>query len=145
MSNVKKVYQPLIELLESNKGKKVSSLLPEIMELAQSKQIAKSYKTDEEGNVTHIFCYYHKKWEPVAECEFGSKKNTATGLNTMCKEGLSNWTKQQREFRKAKESILDEVTNGTLAPQDVEARLTELEEARSAIHPREDGIGFDQV
>lgn len=145
MNNVKKVYQPLIELLESNKGKKVSSLLPEILELVQSKQIAKSYKTDDEGNVTHIFCYYHKMWEPVVDCDYGSKKNTATGLNTMCKEGLSNWTKQQREFRKAKEGILDLVTSGTLAPQDVEAKLTELEEARNAIHTREDGIGFDNI
>lgn len=145
MKNVKKVYLPLIELLEANKGKKVSTLLPEIMELVQSKQTAKAFKTDEQGEVTHIFCYYHKKWEPVAECEYGHKKNTATGLNTMCKEGLSNWTKQQREFRKAKEGILDLVTSGELAPQDVEAKLTELEEARNVIHPRKDGIGYDEV
>lgn len=145
MNNVKKVYQPLVELLESNKGKKVSSLLPEIMELVQSKQVQKSFKTDEDGNVTHIFCYYHKLWEPVDQCEYGSKKNSSTGLNTMCKEGLSNWTKQQREFRKGKEAILDLVASGELAPADVEARLTDLEEARIAVHPREDGIGYDSI
>lgn len=145
MNNVKKVYQPLVELLEANKGKKVATLLPEILELVQSKQIQKSYKTDEEGNVTHIFCYYHKQWEPLADCDYGSKKNTATGLNTMCKEGLSNWTKQQREYRKGKESILDLVASGQLAPTEVETELTKLEDARLAIHPRADGIGYDSI
>lgn len=143
--NVKKVYQPLVELLQENQNKKVATLLPEILELVQSKRVQKSYKMDDEGNVTHIFCYYHKLWEPVSDVEFGSKKNTATGLNTMCKEGLSNWTKQQRNYRKGKEFILDLVADGTIAPQEVESELTKLEEARQAVHPREDGIGYDSI
>jgi hypothetical protein len=145
MNNVKKVYLPLIELLENNQNKKVSTLLPEILELVQSKQVSRSYKTDENGCLTHVFCYYHKLWEPVNDVEFGSKRNTATGLNTMCKEGLSNWTKQQREYRRAKENILDKVANGTIAPQDIDTRLAELEKAKQVVHPRLDGIGYDAV
>lgn len=145
LTNVKKAYLPLVELLQQNSNKKVETLLPEIMKLVESKQIQKAHKTDDNGNVTHVFCYYHKKWEDVQECEYGSKKNTATGLNTMCKEGLSNWTKQQRDFKKSKAGLLDEVMQGTLAPTDIEAKSIQLEQERDKIIPRKDGKGSDSL
>lgn len=145
MNNVKKIYQPLISLLQENSSKKISSILPQILELVNSKQAQKSFKLNEDGEVTHIFCYYHKLWEPVSECEYGSKVNTATGLNSMCKEGLSSWTKQQREFRKSKEAILNKVIEGTISPQEIEAEIQRLEDARMEIHARADGIGSDSI
>ena len=144
-TNVKKIYQPLIQLLNDNSNKKVSTLLPQILELVQSKQMNKTFQTDENDVVTHVFCYYHKKWEPVTDVEYGSKKNTSHGLNTMCKEGVSNWSKQQRDFKKGKESLLDQVSKGTLAPSEVEGELEKLEEMRNEIVPREDGIGYDEI
>jgi len=140
-SNVKKVYIPLIELLEANKNKSIKTLMPEILALTQSKTQAKTYRVNENGEVTHVFCYYHKLWEDVSIAEYGAKAKTASGLNTMCKEGLSNWSKQQRDYKKAKSQILDQVVAGTLSADKVEDTLHDLEQAKDQIVLREDGHG----
>ncbi|MGI9571568.1 MAG: hypothetical protein ACR2PH_17925 [Desulfobulbia bacterium] len=143
-SNVKKAYVELIELLRANENKKVSTILPQILEMVTSKGgVGKTFMKDDEGNVIAIYCYYHKKWEPISECEYGQKASTAHGFNTMCKEGVSNWTKQQRKAKIANEKLLDDVANG-----DVEVGLIgdikqTIDDERKAIIPREDGVGFD--
>lgn len=140
MTNVKKVYLPLIELLESNQTKKISSLMPQIMEIVGSKQQTTTVRRNDDGEVTHVFCYYHKKWEDITVAEYSQKK-TSSGLNTMCKEGQNQWSKQQREFKKGKEEILTCVIAGTLSSDHVEEEMEQLENDRKAIHPREDGHG----
>ena len=67
MTNVKKAYVEIIELLEANANKKVSTVLPEILELCKSKgsAVANTIAKDDEGEVYAIYCYYHKKWELV--------------------------------------------------------------------------------
>tara|TARA_Y100000310_G_scaffold314931_1_gene364860 strand:+ start:213 stop:656 length:444 start_codon:yes stop_codon:yes gene_type:complete len=143
--NVKKVFKPLVELLESNQDVKVKDLLQQIYEMTLSNNNAKTFKCDEDGSITHIFCYYHKKWEDVAQVEFGKKASSTTGLNTMCKEGLSHWNKQQREYKKAKSDILDQVVDGTLSPDDVQEQLELLEGMKNTIVPREDNHGSDEI
>lgn len=133
--SIKKQYEEIVALLEANKNKKVSTVLPQILELCSAKQQSKTFKLNEEGQVTHVFCYYHKQWEDVSECEYGTKKSSASGLNSMCKVGYNQWSKQQRDYKKAKEQLLEDVASGAVPGDEVQARLLELEVNKSAIVP----------
>lgn len=130
---IKKAYVEIVELLEANSNKKVSTILPQLMELMTAKVSSKTFMKDEDGNVTHVFCYYHKEWEAVADVPYGAKANTATGLNTMCKAGVSAWSKQQRVAKKAKEELLAKVASGALAAEDLQDELAAIEAARTEI------------
>lgn len=149
MTIVKKQFEELYTFLEDNKSKKVSTLLPQLIEMMQKKNNASgqanTFVKDEDGNVTHIYCYYHKKWEDVTVAEYGSKKGTSTGLNTMCKEGVSNWTKQQRTKKQAEAGLLTKVISGEILPQDLPGYQEELAEAAKVIVPRLDEHGTDEI
>ena len=136
-ANVKKVYEPLMQLLLDNQDMKVSTLMPALVKLMQAKKggsdTGKTFLKDDEGNVIAVFCYYHKKWELVEHVAYGLKANTATGLNTMCKEGTSAWSKQQRDFKKAKESLLMQVCEGLLSGEELPEQMELAEEGRKLI------------
>ena len=106
---IKKVFVELHAFLEANADRKIKSILEEITILMSAKVAgstgASNVHKNEAGEVTHVLDYYFKTWMPVATVEFGAKASSASGLNTMCKEGVANWTKQQREFKKAKEAL----------------------------------------
>lgn len=139
MTTIKKQYTEIFELLQANQNRKVSTLMPELVALMQAKSggsdIGKTFLKDEEGNTYAVFCYYHKRWELVGDnaIAYGAKANTATGLNTMCKEGVSNWSKQQRLYKKAKDALLEQVADQTITADELPAKLNELEEERKAI------------
>lgn len=137
----------LKEFLEANQELTVGEAMAQILALAhtpkQSNKQSTSFKID--GKVAAIYCYYHKKWEPVDECEYGVKASSNTGLNTMCKEGVSAWTKQQRLAKVAKEQLLMDVANGSIDPAKLSAKLADIEADRQAIVPREDEVGFDTL
>ena len=148
MTAVKKAYQDVVNFLQANEDARVGDVLGQVISMTSAKSAggtASNVMRDSEGNVTHIFCYYHKKWEPVAEVEYGAKANSSTGLNTMCKEGVSQWTKQQREAKKANEELLQKVAAGELNAADLPAQLEAIEAERQKIIPREDGIGSDEI
>ena len=140
---IKKAYVDLVELLQANKNKKVETLLPQILELATAKQAAKNFLTNDKGETTHIYCYYHKKWEEVKH--YGKKKHSASGYNSMCKIGVNQWTKQQRLYKVGMESLVDEIADGTLSADMVQEEKEKLHEERSKIVPREDEHGFDNL
>lgn len=147
--NVKKQFADIIAVLEANPNKKVSSVMDEILALCSKKSNGGSngstlYK-NADGKVVAVFCYYHKKWELVADCEYGSKANTASGLNTMCKEGVSNWTKQQRLSKQAKAELLDKVAKGEVVVDNITAELERIDESTKAVVDREDGHGFATI
>ena len=145
---IKKVFVELVEYLEANEGSKVKTILPGVIELCSAKSGggkggASTFIKDSNGNVTHVFCYYHKKWEAVDAVEFGTKTTSPTGLNNMCKEGTSQWTKQQRAAKKASEELLDQVSNGEVDPADLAKLREDIEATRAQIVPREDGHGSE--
>lgn len=142
-SNVKKAFQEVVALLEANKNKKVSTIMDQILELVTAKSGGKTFYKDDQGNVIAIYCYYHKQWELVSEVEFGKKKSTATGLNTMCKQGVSNWSKQQREMSKAKDELFKKVANEEVEASTLTEALLELDVTRLAI--KDDEQGFDTL
>lgn len=132
---IKKQFEQLHAFMEANKGKKVSTIFEQLEGMMSSKVQSKTFKLDEEGNVTHVFCYYHKQWEDVRAVPYGIKTGTASGLNTMCKQGLSNWTKQQRAYKKAREELLDKIASGEVLPEELADVQKSLEEARDVIVP----------
>lgn len=145
MTTIKKDFVAIVELLEANKNKKVDTILAQILEMCTSKNVMKStVRKNDADEVTHIFCYYHKKWEPIATVPYGNKSNTASGLNTMCKEGVNSWTKQQRVFKATKAELTDKMLSGELTAEQAKDALTAAEQARDIIVAREDGQGEDE-
>ena len=146
--SIKKAFIEIHTFLEANKDKKVRTIMDEITELLSAKGAggsATSVYRDEAGVVTFINDYYFKLWMPLSHVEFGAKANSSSGFNTMCKEGTSHWTKQQRDFKKGKEDLLDQVASGEIQPSDIEAHLASLEDARKFIAPHSAGIGFATI
>lgn len=133
--------ETIISFLNENAGKKVSSISDELMDMittlkqTRGSETGKNFYKDADGNVVAIYCYYHKQWELVSRIEYGKKASTAHGLNTMCKEGTSAWTKQQRDAAKAKEALLARVISGELAPDQLSAEQERIEHERKAIVP----------
>jgi membrane-associated PAP2 superfamily phosphatase len=135
MSNIKTQYAEIVALLEANKNKKVSTMLPQILELVTTKQNSKNFIKDSEGNVTSVYCYYHKQWEEVSTHEYGKKASSATGLASMCKVGVSHWTKQQRAKKAAETALLASLAHGSTSIKDLPALQEAINNAANAIVP----------
>jgi hypothetical protein len=131
MTTIKKGFQEVYSILIANKDKKVSTIIEELTVIMESQQRDKNHFEDDDG--LHVFCYYHKQWELTSQVEYGRKVNTATGLNSMCKVGTNQWTKQQREFKKFRSELLDLVSTGELAVSDIDAKTEELEVQKDRI------------
>ena len=124
---IKKDYQLIVEFLEANQNKKVATILEQLREMCSQSNTV-TFKKDDDGNVTEVFCYYHKRWELVSEHEYGKKaSNKATGLNTMCKVGYNQWTKQQSVAKKAREQVLSRLAAGEELDINVELELIEAQ------------------
>lgn len=144
---IKKAYVEIINLLEANENAKVKSILDQVRELASAKVGAReggsTFIRSVEGNVVAVLDYYFKRWMPLVgekAVEFGAKKSTSTGLNTMSKAGVSEWTKQQRVAKAAEADLLAKVAAGEIQPADIQAEQAKIEEARKAI--AETDLGF---
>ena len=83
--------------------------------------------------MTRVFCYYHKCWEDIATYTYGPKKSTASGLNTMCKEGVSNWTKQQRVAKQERSELLTKLGSGEVSIEGLPTVEAEIEAKRTSI------------
>lgn len=130
---IKKDYVELVNFLETNKNKKVETILDLVREMC-SQKVETTFKKDESGNVTHVYCYYHKVWEDVSQVEYGKKaSNKATGLNTMCKVGLNQWSKQQRVAQKEKNELLEKMAKGEVSQEEFTQELDAIELRRNTI------------
>ena len=148
---IKKAYQDIVTLLEDNNDAIVSDILPQVIQLASAKTggggggRATTFHKDEEGNIVAIKCYYHNLWMDPEVAEFGKKTGSATGLNSMCKDGVSKWTKQQRQTKKAKEQLLQDLAAGEITADELPQALEEIEAASNEIIPRDDAYGFETL
>lgn len=145
---IKKAFQPILTLLEANPSVKVRDILEQVKELASAKSAgggaATTFHKDEAGNVVAVRCYYHGLWMHPALGGFGVKANSASGFNSMCKDGLSKWTKQQRDAKNAKEQLLERAVKGEEG-LDLQAELAAIEASKAQVVPREDGYGFNTL
>lgn len=133
MTMIKKDFVALIAFLEANSTKKVSTILEEAKLMCTKKSNDKTFKLNDLGEVTEVYCYYHKQWEDVTVCEYGPKANTASGLNTMCKVGVSNWTKQQRVAKIQRSDLLTQLGSGELTIEELPEAEALIEANRNVI------------
>ncbi len=133
--SVKKAFQPLHTFLLANLESKVGDIMEEITDFASAKGAGggSASHRNEDGEVVAILDYYFKKWLPVQFVEFGAKANSNTGLNTMCKLGVSHWTKAQRTYKLGKEQLLDDVAAQIVEPTEIQEKLDGLEAARTEV------------
>jgi len=130
--NTKKVYVELVEFLETNKDKKVSTILDEIKAMTAQKASQKTYLTNKAGEVVAIYCYYHKQWEVLADVDYGKKASSSTGFNTMCKIGVSNWTKQNNAVKRVGETVLSMLESGEIGADEIaETKAKLIDEAKT--------------
>ncbi len=147
MASIKKAFQPIIDVLESNPKAKVADILEQVIALAAAKTGGggggvSSYHKNEDGVVTAIRCAYHKLFMDPRVVEFGAKASSATGFSSMSKDGTAKWNAQYKEAKEAEAGLLDQVTSGDLVPADIPAAQTAIAEKRAEIVPLEDGYGF---
>ena len=128
-----KSFQEVVVFLQANEDKKVSDILEEVLLMTISKKVAEVTRINEKGQL-EIYCWYHKEWENTTIIEYGKKASTETGLNTFCKVGVNQWTKQQADSKKEKAELLTSVAEGTVKVEEINKRLAEIELKRNTIH-----------
>lgn len=146
----KKAFIPVVEFLQANQEATVADILPDVLALTAARNgagggSASTFVRDEEGNVVAIQCYYHKTWMDPRLVEFGKKASSPTGLNNMCKEGVSKWTKQQSAAKKAEAAILTQVQSGDLEVDQIAEEQARIAEERAIVVPHSEGLGFDSA
>lgn len=141
----------LLNVLNENKNRKVGSIIDEIMSIPFPDKIEKqkrqnTFLLDKHNNTFAIFCYYHKQWELVSTTDYGKKSNTKTGLNTMCKEGVRNWTKQQKEYTKVSQSILDKLMNEEITNEEAQEIKQQAQSDKDTIVPSTtEGYSLEEI
>ena len=135
MSTIKKGYTELHALLKANPEMLVSEIMAQLLPI-MSQEVREEAHRYVDGRL-EIFCYYHKTWEFADQVPYGSKKNTKTGLNTMCKIGTNNWTTQYRIYKESADKILKLVAAGKLSYEDIPAEQAKYAEKRHQIVPLE--------
>lgn len=139
---IKKSYTDIVNFLKDNENKKVSSILDEVLLMCESKKQASTYIADENGDVVAIFCYYHKQWEILKDVPYGKKVNSTTGFNTMCKVGVSKWTKKQRDAKTATANILTLLTEEKVKPSHIKDLQNDIEHERTLMDQEDMPIGY---
>jgi len=123
---IKKSYVELVSFLEANKNKKVSTILDEVYEMTKQASRSRTFLTNKEGDVIAIFCYYHKQWELIDQTSYGKKASSTTGYNTMCKIGVSEWTKQNKAIKQTGETVLSMLENGEIEANEISSTKEKL-------------------
>ncbi len=147
---IKKVFQPIIDLMLANPKARVSELMDQVSALASAKTGGgsagpTSFNKTDDGVVTAIRCAYHKKFFDPRVVEFGAKVSSASGFASMSKDGTAKWNAQYKLAKEAEAGLLDRVTAGELAIADIPAEQERIAAERAVIVPLEDGYGFDTL
>lgn len=143
---IKKQYEDIVTFLQENPNKKVSSILEQVKAMCESKTKGRTFAKDENGEVVAIFCYYHKQWEMLADVEYGSKKSSSTGLNTMCKKGVRGWTRTQKLMRDLDISLLSKVVAGEIEASEVSTfKTNKIAETKENVAKDEKVIELNSV
>jgi len=108
---------------------------------------------DKDGNVTHIFCTYHKLWEPVSkdgEDEDGEditvtlfkvNDKTKNGFERECIEGTTSWREQSKVFKTTNDSVVSDLLEGAIDNIKAKALLADAATARAKHVARADKLG----
>ncbi len=138
------MHSNIINFLRAHKSERVEDILEKVIDLASSNSngLGKAYIKDSDGPIA-VKCGYFKRWMPLVgtrAVEFGIKKSSLSGLNSICKEGSSHWTKQNSTAKNSMNDLLSNVENGSLAAENISAEREKIETARLKIEPTESGF-----
>lgn len=118
---IKKQYKDIVTFLQENKDKKITkALLEQVYTMCESKTKGRTFAKDGD-QVVAIYCYYHKQWEMLDQCEYGSKASSSTGYNTMCKKGVRGWTRTQKLLKDLDSKILSKIMAEELEASDAKS------------------------
>lgn len=134
---IKKVFAPVMAILESNMSATVSDVIEQVRAAVSAKTgggggKALNFHRSEDGTVVAVKCYAFDKWMDPRLVPFGAKANTPTGLNSMCKAGVSVWTQAQSTFKKGKDAVVTKLLANEITSEDAQAEIAALEAARVA-------------
>ena len=94
---------------------------------------------------THVFCTYHKTWEPVLDADgkemFKENEKSKNGLARECNEGLAAWREQAKVFKTTKDGVIKDLLEGEIDNETAKSLLADAEAARGEHTEREDGLG----
>jgi len=108
---------------------------------------------DTDGNVTHIFCTYHKLWEPVIgvrEDEDGEdiefplfkiNEKTKNGYERECTEGTTSWREQTKVFKTTNDSVIADMLEGAINNVKAKGLIADATAARAIHIGRADKLG----
>ena len=139
--------QDILDFLEINKDKKVSTIRVELQEMldqlsVSNRPLGRTYLVGPDNKVFAIYCYYHKQWELLSEVEYGQKVSSSTGYNTMCKIGVREWTRQQKLIKMIPGEILKLVETGKLDFSEVSSYKAKREAELRVINEETRPVGY---
>lgn len=147
LANVKVAFHGIITHLLDHPDHKVKSITADAIKMCSAKQRTPRVLThirNVAGEVVGIKDLYFGRWMPLVgdkAVEFGVKTGSSTGMNPMCKLGLSQWSKQQSKARNDSLAILEDLKNGSLELKDIPKREAEIEAEKNAVIETE--MGFE--
>lgn len=102
----------------------------------------------EDEAVTHIFCTYHKKWEPLldeaGEPLFKANDKVKNGYERECTEATASWRAESKVFKATKDGAIQDLLDGNIGNDEAKAIIAGAEEARAVHSDREDGLGVEE-
>lgn len=101
----------------------------------------------EDGVPTHVFCTYHKKWEPVEDAEgealFKANEKSKNGFLRTCNEGEASWKEQAKVFKATKDAVISDLLEGEIDNDSAKELIAAAETDRAVHSDREDELGTD--
>ncbi len=154
----KKLHETVLELCSEYKANKaLTDALSELTKpkVGGSSNVEDYTCLDADGNVTAIFCAYHKRWEPVTtivETEdgdteislFKASEKSKNGFERSCIEGDKQWKEQAKVYKASKDAIMTDLLDANIDAENAKAAIASLEAARAIHTPRVDGIGSEE-
>jgi len=119
------------EILTNGKvSKKVQSQLEDILAPKTSGGSIYPPKLDEDGNITELYCNWHKEYEPVEN--FKKSPKAKSGYHYECKDAEKEWkkyTSKINEIKKEITTIVNGILDETISVEDakVQKGVKELE------------------
>lgn len=143
MNDIKKGLIELVKLVEARKGKIIDDkFIEDFRYYCVSKKKSSVILLDND-NIVGKFCWYHKKWELFKDNEFGIKSGDPSGFNSMCKSGVSSWTRSQLAIKKLDAEALKKVKSGKLKINDIEKFVNNETEKLKVIEYPDKYKGYD--
>ena len=148
----KKLHEEVLALCAKHKasGKLTEELSAlTIPKVGGSSDVTDYTVFDEESQPTHIFCNYHKKWEPVTAVDedenevvlFDADEKGKNGYKRYCIMADSQYKEASKVFNASKKAIMDDVLDGKMEGPAAKVQIDELTTARATHPEREDGLG----